>query len=96
MNPILKKIPSPLKGELIERKEPCRMCESKTGEKIGEVDFWDIKNSNIIKCKKCGLTQLDPMLTQNETAKGCYAYYIEELGLIDKKESKNLYNTYCD
>ncbi|MCO6501207.1 MAG: class I SAM-dependent methyltransferase [Vicingus serpentipes] len=91
MNRLLKKIPTPLKGKIVERKEACRMCDSKSGDKIGEVDFWDIKNSDIVKCEKCGLMQLDPMLTQEETAKGCFAYYIEEsLRTSPKDQGKNL------
>ncbi len=91
MKSILKKIPSPLKGEIVERQEECRICKEKIGKQIGEIDYWDIKSSKIIKCEKCGLAQLDPMLTEEETSKGCLAYYIEEsLRVSEKEEEKNL------
>ena len=91
MKSILGKIPGEIKGEVIERKEPCRICHERSGQKIGRVDYWDIKESNIIKCMNCGLAQLDPMLTEQETAKGCLAYYIEEsLRVSVKEQRKNL------
>lgn len=88
MKNILKKIPASFKGEIIERQEECRICNEKIGKQIGEIDYWDIKNSKIIKCEKCGLAQLDPMLTQEETSKGCLAYYIEESLRTSKKEQE--------
>ena len=39
-------------------------------------------------CEKCHHIQLDPMLTDAETAKGCYAYYIEESLRTGIKEQK--------
>lgn len=66
------------------------MCNTTKGLQIGEVDYWDIKNSRIVKCEKCGLIQLDPMLNQKETAKGCLAYFIEEsLRVSQKEQEKN-------
>lgn len=91
MNSILKKIPSSFKGDLIDRYESCRLCEEKNGVKIGEIDYWDIASSRLVKCKKCGLVQLDPMVTQEETAKGCLAYYIEEsLRVSEKEQGRNM------
>lgn len=90
MKSILRKIPAPLKGKLVEREQACSMCNAKEGLQIGEVDYWDIKNSRIIKCEKCGLIQLDPMLSQEETARGCLAYFIEEsLRVSEKEQEKN-------
>lgn len=65
-------------GEIVSRTEPCRLCGETTGKLISVVDYWDIRKASIIKCEKCGLAQLDPMLTEEDTAKGCLAYYIEE------------------
>lgn len=78
MKKLLRKIPATLKGDLIEREDVCSICNAKEGLQIGAVDYWDIKSSRIVKCEKCGLIQLDPMLSQEETAKGCLAYFIEE------------------
>jgi len=88
---LLKKIPAQLKGEIIERKEPCRLCGEKTGKLIAKIDYWDIKNTTLVKCEKCGLSQLDPMLTEEDTSKGCLAYYIEEsLRSPFKEQKRNL------
>ncbi|MEI7498971.1 MAG: class I SAM-dependent methyltransferase [Bacteroidota bacterium] len=73
------------KGELIVREEACKICHEKTGRQIGVVDYWDIKTCIIVVCEKCNHIQLDPMLTEEETAKGCSAYYHEE----SKRTSKN-------
>jgi hypothetical protein len=74
MNGILKKIPGTLKGEIIERQEPCKICKEKSGMQIGEVGYWNISINKIVKCQKCGLVQLDTMLSEEETYKGCLAY----------------------
>jgi SAM-dependent methyltransferase len=85
---ILKKIPAALTGELIKRKEACRICHETKGRQIGSIDYWDIRNSRLVKCENCGLTQLDPMLSETETAKGCLAYYIEESLRVSVKEQR--------
>jgi 2-polyprenyl-3-methyl-5-hydroxy-6-metoxy-1,4-benzoquinol methylase len=85
---LLSKIPAKLSGESKVRQEPCRMCGQKQGKIIARVDYWDIKQSDIIECPDCGLMQLDPMLTQEETAKGCLAYYIEETLRVPLKEQE--------
>jgi 2-polyprenyl-3-methyl-5-hydroxy-6-metoxy-1,4-benzoquinol methylase len=86
MKKILKRIPAAIEGKPIERDEPCRVCNEKIGEQIAVIDYWDIKTSRLIKCSKCNHIQLDPMLTDAETSKGCYAYYIEESLRISEKE----------
>ncbi|HEY4800969.1 MAG TPA: class I SAM-dependent methyltransferase [Bacteroidia bacterium] len=91
MKELLKKIPVPFKGEIIDRKENCKICGEKKGMQIGRVDYWDITSSNLIKCTLCRLVQLDPMLTEEETAKGCLAYYIEEsLRVTKESQGKDL------
>ena len=77
---------SPFKGDMLAREESCRVCHEKTGRKIGVVDYWDIKTSNIVACENCGHIQLDPMLNDEETAKGCFAYYVEEFLRTSKEE----------
>jgi len=54
------------------------MCGCLEGLKISEVHYWDIKECDLMTCPQCNLTQFDPMLTDEETALGCYAYYIQE------------------
>lgn len=88
LDKFLRNIPSPIEGSRVERKEPCRSCGSKTGILAGQVDYWDIKQADLIKCDQCGLAQMDPMLTQEETAKGCLAYYVEETLRVTTKEQK--------
>ena len=79
MENLLRLIPADIRGDLIEREETCRVCNEKTGEQIAVVDYWDIKTSRLIKCSNCNHIQLDPMLTDSETSKGCNAFYIEQL-----------------
>lgn len=74
----LKNLPKPILGESIIRKDSCSCCGEKSGEKIAVVDYWEIQQSNIVKCGNCKTFQLDPMLRDEQTDKGCLAYYIEE------------------
>lgn len=89
--PLLDRIPQPLLGEPVAREEPCRICGATAGTHVGEVDYWDIRRSRLVRCDACALVQLDPMLTAEETARGCLAYYIEELMRTRKPErDKNM------
>ena len=72
------RFPALIEGKPVKRDEGCRICGEITAEQIGLVDYWDIKTSGLVKCLKCGHIQLDPMLSDAETSKGCFAYYIEE------------------
>ena len=72
------RFPVPIEGKLVKREEACRICGSTTAEQVGLVDYWDIKTSRLVKCPECRHIQLDPMLSDTETSKGCLAYYIEE------------------
>lgn len=67
-----------MKGPVVERSEPCRMCGSTRGSKIAEVHYWDLKESDLVACFECRLMQLDPMLTDEDTRLGCEAYYLRE------------------
>ena len=92
---LLSKIPRPLHGDVVVRREPCRICGTGDGKRIGVVDYWDIRTSSVIQCGHCGLAQLDPMLTHEETAKGCLAYYIEEsLRVTQHEHERNLVRNY--
>ncbi|MEI7897072.1 MAG: class I SAM-dependent methyltransferase [bacterium] len=75
-----------LRGELVSREEPCRICRETSGIRIGTVDYWDIKTSAIVVCETCSHIQLDPMLNGEETSMGCFAYYIEEFLRTGKEE----------
>ena len=88
---LLKKIPAPFEGEIITRVENCRVCNEQTARQIAMVDFWDIRTSRIVRCEKCHHIQLDPMLTEAETVKGCFAYYIEESLRTGIEEQKRNY-----
>lgn len=82
-------------GLLIERQEPCRICGTKHALKISETDFWDLQHCSIVKCNVCNNIQLDPMLTDESTALGCYAYHINEMLRVSQKEQKrNLIRNY--
>ena len=86
MSYLLSKIPAIIHGNIIARKENCRICDETIGEQIAVVDYWDIKTSRLIKCPKCNHIQIDPMLNEKETSKGCFAYYIEESQRTNEKE----------
>lgn len=72
------KFPPPITGKPVKREEACRICGEISAEQIGQVDYWDIKTASLVKCPKCKHIQLDPMLSDAETSRGCFAYYIEE------------------
>ena len=65
-------------AERITRAEPCRICGSANAIRIGTVEYWDIRSSDLVRCPACNHIQLDPMLSETETAAGCLAYYVEE------------------
>jgi SAM-dependent methyltransferase len=88
-------IPKPFTGNLITRKQPCRMCGSKEALAIAQTDFWDLQYADIVKCTNCGHIQLDPMITDEATETGCNAYYIEEINNTSKREQeRNLIRNY--
>jgi 2-polyprenyl-3-methyl-5-hydroxy-6-metoxy-1,4-benzoquinol methylase len=87
---MLRNIPAKIDGKIIERDESCRICNEKNGEQFALVDYWNIKTAKLVKCPKCNHIQLDPMLNDSETSKGCFAYYIEEaLRTSNKELTKN-------
>lgn len=86
----LRKIPAKKNEKLVVREENCRICNENAAQQIGIVDYWDIKTSKLVQCPNCNHIQLDPMLNDEETSKGCFAYYIEEsLRTTKKEEQKN-------
>jgi len=85
---LLKKIPVQLKGEWIARKENCRFCGDNSALLIANVDYWDIKSTALVKCTTCNLAQLDPMLTNEQTSRGCRSYYMEESMRTSLSEKK--------
>jgi ubiquinone/menaquinone biosynthesis C-methylase UbiE len=66
-------------GESVVRQEPCRICGSLEGIKIAETEFWEVQHCDIVQCTSCKLIQLDPMITAENTAIGCHAYYLKEI-----------------
>jgi SAM-dependent methyltransferase len=84
-----------IEGEIVHRHEPCRLCGSTEGLKIAELDFWDLQHADFIQCPSCRLIQLDPMLTDRNTATGCHAYYILETSETSLHEQeRNLVRNY--
>lgn len=87
--------PKQFEGLVIDRQEPCKICGTKEALKISETDFWDLQHCSIVKCTVCSNIQLDPMLTDESTAIGCYAYHINEMLRVSKEEQeKNLIRNY--
>ncbi len=76
----------PLKtdGPKVERIHPCNFCQSRNGLKVAVADYWDLAQVSYIRCEKCDLIQVDPMLSKEVVAKGCEAYYLRE----QKREGK--------
>ncbi len=64
-----------LMGDSIARTGPCSFCGSTLGLKIGGVCYWDIAKANVVQCLTCRQMQLDPMLSPEQVAAGCLAYY---------------------
>ena len=86
---------SGFKGEIVVRHEPCRICGSTEGLKIAELDFWDLQHSSFVQCTSCRLIQLDPMLSAQNTAAGCHAYYIlDSLEISEHEQERNLVRNY--
>ena len=82
-------------GEIVTRKEHCRICGSFDGIKVAETGFWDLQKSDVAQCRHCKLVQLDPMLTPISTAKGCEAYYLKEISETPEREQiRNLVRNY--
>ena len=75
---LLGKIPAHLEGDVVQRKDKCNLCGENSGKLLSVIDYWDIRETSLVKCETCGLAQLDPMLTDEDTSTGCLAYYIEE------------------
>lgn len=57
------------------RDSPCSFCEAAEGETVAKVQFWDLQVSDVVKCPRCSLSQLDPKLSAEVTARGCQAYF---------------------
>ena len=68
-------VPKEMGGESVQRREPCRFCDSTLGIEICPVHYWDIVESRIVTCRECGLAQFDRMPTDKEMSLGCQAYY---------------------
>jgi len=82
-------------GKFVVRQEPCRICGSAEGIKIAETEFWDLQHCNIVQCDSCKLIQLDPMITGQNTAIGCHAYYLKEIIETPVREQRrNLLRNY--
>jgi 2-polyprenyl-3-methyl-5-hydroxy-6-metoxy-1,4-benzoquinol methylase len=64
------------------------MCGKSESLKIGNTDFWDLQNCSIVKCNHCNNIQLDPMLTQQSTTVGCYAYHLNEMSRVSITSQK--------
>lgn len=87
--------PTAFSGEPVVRQEPCRICGSMNGLKIAQAEFWDLQQSDIVECSNCRLIQLDPMITEENTATGCHAYYLKEILETPVREQKrNLLRNY--
>lgn len=82
-------------GKFVVRQEPCRICGSAKGIKIAETEFWNLQHCNIVQCTSCKLIQLDPMITGQNTATGCHAYYLKEIIETPVREQRrNLLRNY--
>lgn len=73
----LSKLPStaPYREPLIERIQPCGLCNSKSGYLISKIDYWDLAEADLVQCHNCYTAQLDPMLTDEVMDLGCTAFY---------------------
>jgi 2-polyprenyl-3-methyl-5-hydroxy-6-metoxy-1,4-benzoquinol methylase len=76
----------------INRIEACRMCGALQGKKIAEIQYWDLRESNLVRCDACGLMQYDPMLTPEDIETGCTACgFLSEPA---EKEERNCLRNY--
>jgi 2-polyprenyl-3-methyl-5-hydroxy-6-metoxy-1,4-benzoquinol methylase len=77
-----------MQTKTIQRKEPCRICGSTEAFLLANIDYWDLQSTDLVQCKKCRFSQLDPMLTPKNQDVGCEAYHIKERFEINEKEQK--------
>jgi 2-polyprenyl-3-methyl-5-hydroxy-6-metoxy-1,4-benzoquinol methylase len=76
----------------ILRAEACRLCGSTAGRKIAEIHYWDLQESNLVRCDQCGTMQYDPMLTSASIETGCSACGF--LSEPSDKEERNCLRNY--
>lgn len=70
--------PGRMQGEILKRNQPCRFCGELQAQKLAQVDYWDLAQCSLVRCSRCALMQVDPMLTSDQMALGCKAYYYQD------------------
>lgn len=81
-------LPPRLQGPELTRKEPCDFCGEKKAILLAKMDYWDLSDHDLVECSTCGLMQIDPMLTEENLALGCRAFYQFEKRQHGLKEIK--------
>ncbi len=84
-----------LDGPKIERADPCGFCGSRKALQLSRADYWDLMEVDLVRCRDCGLIQVDPMLTAEATAIGCLALYrFQQSGESDRSRRRGLYRAF--
>ncbi len=65
-------------GTQFNRRQPCGLCGKDSGLEVARARFWDLADLSFVRCLDCGLSQVDPMLSEEVTSIGCYAYFLKE------------------
>ena len=68
-------LPPRLEGRPVTRHEPCDFCGHHEAILLAKMDYWDLSEHDLVECSKCRLIQIDPMLTEENLALGCRAFY---------------------
>lgn len=81
ISPIMRRVanrfslPPEMPGPHCRRREPCDFCGSFDSVLLAKMDYWDLSEHDLVRCSNCGLMQVDPMLTEENLALGCRAFF---------------------
>lgn len=73
-------------SDQVQRIEACTFCGDKKAYLVSKIDYWDLHSASLVQCQSCQHIQLDPKLNDQQTEKGCTAYYIKEINETNPRE----------
>ncbi len=84
-----------LDGPTNVRQDSCGICGSHDSALLAKADYWDLAAVDLVRCRSCGLIQVDPMLTGPDAADGCLALYRHQHeGETDESRRRGLYRAF--
>lgn len=84
-----------LTGPQVRRQDSCGFCDSLDAESLAKADYWDLAEIELVRCKACGLMQVDPMLVPDVVSEGCLALYRhQQSGESERSRRRGLYRAF--